>query len=164
MQTKLQSLHHRASNEIVHHARFAKAHFVLARVNVDVDIGKVDLDEQHISWDFTLARALLKSKPNRVADHRVNHCATVDEQELHVLPRAAQLRHAEITVHSKLGAARRRAGYLVDRQIPLRKIRVRRSAPGELGTGFVVVTRSAKRITERSLCTSSNATSGLAKP
>ncbi|MNJ54000.1 hypothetical protein D3C77_494230 [compost metagenome] len=73
-----------AIEKVVNHAPVTKAHFMLGRVNVDVDARRVDLQEQHEGRMPAVEQDIAISLAYRVGHQLVAHGAAVDEKVLQI--------------------------------------------------------------------------------
>ena len=74
----------RAVKEVVHHASITEAHFVLGRVNVDVDHRRVNLKKQHKRWVPTVEQHIAIRLTHCVGYQLVAHRSPVDIEILQV--------------------------------------------------------------------------------
>ncbi len=84
----------RVPHRLVHLAPVAKAHLDLGRMHVDVDPGRIDLDEQRVGRLALAVQHVLVGAARRVRDHLVAHEASVDIGELAVRARTRRVRQA----------------------------------------------------------------------
>ena len=81
----------RVAHRLVHLAPVAKAHLDLGRMHVDVDPGRIDLDEQRVAGLALAVQHVLVGAARGMADHLVAHEAAIDIGELAVGARARRV-------------------------------------------------------------------------
>ncbi len=72
----------RATDELMHRAAVAKAHFGLGRMHVDVDQPRIDAEPQRIGRLAVVVQHVAIRFAQRVREHAIAHEAPVDEQIL----------------------------------------------------------------------------------
>ena len=80
--------------ELVHCLRLAKSNFHFRRVNINVDQGRVELEEQNISGISVEMQHILVSLTYRVRQELVTHEASVDIEILRVSRRTSVCRQS----------------------------------------------------------------------
>ncbi|MCY1374641.1 hypothetical protein D9M69_619940 [compost metagenome] len=84
-----------AVEEVVNHAPFTEAHFVLGRVHVDIDAGRIDFEKQHEGRVPTIEQHVAIGLAHRVGDQFVAHGTAIDEEILQVGLAAVEGRQAD---------------------------------------------------------------------
>ena len=73
-----------AEHEIAHRPCVSEANFGLARVNVDVDLPRIQFEIEHENRMASVEQHVAVGLPDRVCDQVVLHRTAVDEEELMV--------------------------------------------------------------------------------
>ena len=65
-------------DKVMHQARLMKAHFMLSRMNIDVNMMRIELDKKHIRRKLFRLQAGFVALTNRMIDELVAHHAPID--------------------------------------------------------------------------------------
>ena len=96
-----QCILHRVSRLLVHRAPVAKAHLDLGRVDVDIDQGSGDLNEEHIAGLAVAVQHVFIRAADAVGNQFVAHEAAVDVDVLHIGPAARSFRQTGAAVEAQ---------------------------------------------------------------
>ena len=136
------------ADEVVDVTGLAKADFVLGRVHVDVDRGRLDVEVEHERRIHRPGERVAEPDANRVADHVVAHAASVHEQELEVPAGPGGARRGQESVNRQVA---RVEGDLerARRELPSQQ-RARRRAESMRRAASITVRPSWRRVNETS--------------